>query len=139
MAKGGGRLSQTGRWPGRARPSHSLYHRRDQSSGSTLMIAAPWLLPIQSTGRRPVCSTKTRRMLVVRGSRYSVTSPVLVSSRETWSFDIEPVHTSAPPLLGTTSYGLPHGFDSLYSVIRSVAGSNWPMALPPYWANHRRP
>src|SRR5262249_13898428 len=56
-----------------------------------------------------------------------------------WSFDIDPVHTSVPPLLGTTSYGLPHGVGSLYSAIRSVSGSNMPMALPPYWANHSRP
>src|SRR5262245_56196156 len=102
-------------------------------------MAAPWLLPIHSTGRRPVSSTKTRRILVVRGSRYSVISPVLVSSRDTKSFDIEPVQTSAAPLLGTTSYGLPHGVGSLYSFICSVLGSNMPMALPAYSANHSRP
>src|SRR5882757_1953759 len=110
-----------------------------QSVGSTLMIAAPWLLPIQGTGRPLVSSTKTRRMLVVRGRRYSVISSVLVLSRETRSFDIEPVHTSAAPLLGTTSYGLPQAVGSLYSFIRSVAGSNMPMALPAYSANQRRP
>src|SRR4051794_29947464 len=105
---------------------HSGERNADQSVGSTFTIAAPWLLPIQSTGRPLVSSTNTRRMLVVRGRRYWVTPWVLVLSRETGSFDIEPVHTSAPPLLGTASYGLPHGVASLYSFMRSVAGSNMP-------------
>src|SRR5712672_1010607 len=74
-----------------------------QSSGSTFTIAAPWLLPIHSTGRPLVSSTNTRRILVVRGMRYSVTSSVLVLIRETRSFDIDPVHTSVPPLVGTAS------------------------------------
>src|SRR5215467_322352 len=101
-------------WPGRTPAIAFAPTERVQSCGSTLMIAAPWLLPIHSTGRPLVSSTNTRRILVVRGSRYSVNSPLLVLSRETWSFDIDPVHTSAPPLLGTTSYGLPHGVGSLY-------------------------
>src|SRR5712671_3282554 len=71
-----------------------------QSCGSTFTIAAPWLLPIHSTGRPLVSSTNTRRILVVRGMRYSVTSSVLVLIRETRSFDIDPVHTSVPPLVG---------------------------------------
>src|SRR5882757_2858454 len=103
------------------------------------MIAAPWLLPIQSTGRPLVSSTNTRRILVVRGRRYSVISSVLVLSRETWSFDIETLHTSEPPLLGTTSYGLHHGVGSLYSFVRAVAGSNMPMVLAAYSENQRRP
>jgi hypothetical protein len=35
-----------------------------QSSGSTLMIAAPWLLPTQKVGGVVELSTKTRRILV---------------------------------------------------------------------------
>ena len=34
------------------------------------MMVAPWLLPTQSTGRSPLSSTKTRRMLVVRGASF---------------------------------------------------------------------
>src|SRR5215510_11647565 len=108
------------------------------SNGSTRTIAEPWLLPTQSTGRGPVSSTNTRRMLVVRGSRYSVTWPVLVSSRATRSFTIEPVHTSEESLVGTTSYGAPHLVGSLYSLISAVFGSNRPIALAPYSANHNR-
>src|ERR1700730_3741388 len=72
------------------------------SIGSTRTIEAPRLLPTQRTGRGPVSSTNTRRMLVVRGSRYSTICPVLVSSRATWSFSIEPVHAS-PFFVRTTS------------------------------------
>jgi hypothetical protein len=36
----------------------------DQSSGSTLMIAAPWLLPTQKVGGVVALSTNTRLMLV---------------------------------------------------------------------------
>jgi hypothetical protein len=40
------------------------------SSGSILMIAAPWLLPTQKVSRLVELSTVIRRMLVVRGRRY---------------------------------------------------------------------
>ena len=96
------KMQMAGTCPAIARwPSISLIAVQ-QSSGSTLTIEAPWLLPTQSTGRGPVSSTKTRRMLVVRGSRYSVTWPVFGSRRATRSVSIEPVHTS-PFLVGTTS------------------------------------
>ena len=39
-----------------------------QSSGSTLTIEAPWLLPIQNVTGLVELSTNTRRMLVVFGS-----------------------------------------------------------------------
>src|SRR5262249_4195768 len=74
-----------------------------QSSGSTLTMAPPWLLPTHSTGRGPPSCTNTRRMLVVCGNRYSTISSVRGLSRETWSLSIEPVHTSFAPLVGTTS------------------------------------
>src|SRR5262249_60104980 len=76
---------------------------------------------------------------VVGGRGSWGSSPVLVLSREPWSCEIARVHTPAPPLLAPTSYGLPHGVGSLSSATRSVSGSNMPMALPPYWANHNRP
>src|SRR5215203_1575117 len=53
----------------------------DQSRGSTRTIEAPLLLPTQSTGLGPVSSRKTRRILVERGKRYSMNSPVVGSSR----------------------------------------------------------
>src|SRR5262249_41658058 len=43
-------------------------HGSPQSNGSTFTIEAPWLLPTQSTGLAPRSSTKTRRILVERGS-----------------------------------------------------------------------
>src|SRR4051812_35769442 len=46
---------------------------RDQSNGSTFTIDAVWLPPTHSARFAPFSSTKTRRMLVVCGSRYSVT------------------------------------------------------------------
>src|SRR5262245_16281566 len=42
---------------------------RVQSSGSTLTIEAPWLLPVQNVTGLVVLSTNTRRILVVFGSR----------------------------------------------------------------------
>ena len=39
------------------------------SSGSTLTIEAPWLLPAQKVTGVVELSTKTRRMLVLRGRR----------------------------------------------------------------------
>ncbi len=51
------------------------------SSGSNLMIVAPRLFPTQNVGGLVELSTYTRRTLVVRGRRYSVTSFVLVFTR----------------------------------------------------------
>src|SRR5690242_4076045 len=51
------------------------------SKASTLIIAAPKLLPTQSVGGFVELSTFTRRTLVMRGRRYSVISPVWVLSR----------------------------------------------------------
>src|SRR5258706_15739260 len=65
-----------------------------QSSGSSLTIEAPWLLPTQKVTGVVVLSTNTRRMLVERGSRYSTNCPDLGSSRRMRSVDIEPVHAS---------------------------------------------
>ena len=48
-----------------------------QSSGSIFTTAAPWLLPVQIVAGVVESSAKTRRMLVSRGIRYSITSPVL--------------------------------------------------------------
>src|SRR5262245_12990141 len=110
----------------------------NQSSGSTFTIDAPWLLPTQSTGRGPLSSTNTRRTLVERGSRYSVIWPDLVSSRATRSLSIEPVHTSRAPLVGTTSTGMPHLLGSLTSLVSADLGSNRPIELEPYCANHSR-
>ena len=50
----------------------------DESSGSSLMIDAPWLLPTQNVTGVVELSTNTRRTLVVRGSRYSTNWPLLV-------------------------------------------------------------
>src|SRR6266576_2320376 len=52
---------------------------------------------------------------------------------------MEPVHTTSPLFVGATSYGLPQAFDSRYSFMRSVAGSNMPIELAAYSANHKRP
>src|ERR1700722_10325858 len=62
-------------WPEKrmagTKPGHPKIERfrTGQSSGSTLTIEAPWLLPTQSTVRGPSSCTNTRRILVVRGSR----------------------------------------------------------------------
>src|SRR5580692_741175 len=72
-----------------------------QSSGSTLTIEAPWLLPIHSVPGFLASSTKTRRMLVGRGSGYSVYCPVLTSRRATRSVFIEAVQ--ALPFLSATA------------------------------------
>src|SRR5581483_7069888 len=68
--------------------------RRRQSSGSSLTIEAPWLLPTQKLTGVVRLSTNTRRILVERGSRYSTNPPVLGSSRSTRSLTIEPVQAS---------------------------------------------
>src|SRR5437899_628282 len=57
------------------------------------------------------------------------------SSRDTRSDIMEPAQTS-PFLALTTSYGFPHGVGNCHSLISFVLGSNRPMALPPYSANH---
>src|SRR5262249_51397662 len=72
-----------------------LSWRNVHSSGSSLMIDAPWLLPTQKVTGVVELSTKTRRMLVSRGSRYSTDAPILVSSRTMWSLSIEPVQASS--------------------------------------------
>ena len=73
-----------------AEPPHVIH----QFSGSTLTIEPWWLLPTQNVTGVVVLSTKTRRMLVSRGSRYSTNYPVSGLSRDTRSFSIDPVHTS---------------------------------------------
>ncbi len=47
------------------------------------MIEAPWFEPTQNVTGFVVLSTYTRRILVVRGNRYSTISSVLVFSRVT--------------------------------------------------------
>ena len=49
---------------------------RSYSNGSSLIREEPWLLPTQKVAGFVELSTSTRRMLVDRGSRYSVNSPV---------------------------------------------------------------
>src|ERR1700756_2033784 len=76
-------------------------------------------------------------MLVECGNWYSVYWPVLMSRRETRSVSMEPVQAS-PLRPASASYGALQGVGTFHSVIFSVLGSNMPMALPSYSANHRR-
>src|SRR5882672_10915934 len=62
-----------------------------QSSGSSLTIEAPWLLPTQQVTGVVELSTKTRRTLVGRGSRYSTDAPVRGSILRMRSLDIDPL------------------------------------------------
>ena len=48
---------------------YSGIHATRYSSGSTFTIEAPWLLPTQKLTGVVELSTKTRRMLVLRGKR----------------------------------------------------------------------
>src|SRR5262249_62295722 len=99
------------------------------------MIEAPWLLPTQKVTGVVELSTNTRRLLVERGSRYSVNWPVLGSRRVMRSVHMELVHAS--PFLSTaTSYGADHGVGTSHSLKASVLGSNMPMRLAPYSPNH---
>src|SRR6266850_2497606 len=101
------------------------------------MIDAPWLLPTQNVTGVVELSTNTRRMLVDRGNRYSVNSPLSGRSRSTRSVDIDPVHAS--PFLSTvTSYGADHGVGVGHSLNVSALVSNIPMRLPRYSPNQRR-
>ena len=63
------------------------------------MIEAPWLLPTQNVTGVVELSTKTLRMFVNPGSRYSVYWPVLGSRRRMRTVSIDPVHAS--PFLST--------------------------------------
>src|SRR5262245_15867231 len=65
---------------------------RGYSTGSTRISEAPRLLPIQNAGGVLPLSTFTRRMFVIRGSRYSTTSPVFVFTRTTRSLFMPPAH-----------------------------------------------
>src|SRR4030095_4399445 len=73
-----------------ARLSQAFQQRSNHSSGSTLIIAAPRLLPTQKVGGFVELSTFTRRMFVALGRRYSTVSPVLVFTRTTRSLFIPP-------------------------------------------------
>src|SRR5207244_6778942 len=64
------------------------------SIGSSLMMEAPWLLPIQNVGGLVELSTSTLRTFVVLGSRYSIDSAVLVFNRMTRSVVIPAVQRS---------------------------------------------
>ena len=46
------------------------------SIGSSLMMEAPWLFPIQNVGGLVELSTSTLRTFVVLGSKYSIDSAV---------------------------------------------------------------
>src|SRR5215472_11862087 len=81
-------LAMTMEWPDR------------QFSGSSLTMEAPWLLPTQKLTGVVVLSTKTRRMLVSLGRKYSTVWLVLGSSRTTRSVVMPPVQIS--PFLSTT-------------------------------------
>src|ERR1700684_1316557 len=85
-----------------------------QSVGCSRTIDAPWLLPTQNDTVVVVSSTNDRRMLVGRGSRYSVNVPDAGSSRSTRSAIIPPPHTS-PFRSATTSYGKYHGAGGVHS------------------------
>src|SRR6266850_1643592 len=64
--------------------------------------------------------------------------PQKADGRDTRSLSIDPVQTSEASLVGTTSYGMLHLVGSFHSLMVEVFGSNSPIALPPYSANHRR-
>src|SRR5262249_60748832 len=74
------------------------------SSGSSLTIEAPWLLPTQNVTGFVRLSTNTRRSLVARGSTYSVKWPLDGSKRRMRSVYSPPLHTW-PFLSAVTSYG----------------------------------
>src|SRR5579862_4050953 len=96
-----------------------------QSNGSTLTIDAPWLLPIHSVPGFFASSTKTRRILVGRGSGYSVYCPDLMSRRATRSVFIDAVQ-ALPFLSAIASYGADHGVGTFHSWIFPVSGSSMP-------------
>src|SRR4051812_30123761 len=110
---------------------------RNYSSGSTLTIEAPWLLPTHRMPGFLESSMKTRRMLVGRGIWYSVYWPVAISRRDTRSVSMEPVQAS-PFLPAMASYGADHGVGTFHSEIFAVFESNMPIALPSYSANQSR-
>src|SRR5215813_9395093 len=119
-------------------PGHVVVgQRRDQSSGSTLTIEAPWLLPTQKVGGLVVLSTKERRMSVSRGSGYSTACPVCGSSRTIRSVVMPPVQAS-PFLSVTTSYGCVCLVGNGHSWIFSALVSNIVTLLPRYCANQKR-
>src|SRR5262249_58257482 len=74
-----------------------------ESSGSSLTIDAPWLLPTQKVTGVVRLSTKTRRTLVARGRVYSMKRPVAGSSRRMRSLYSPPLQT-LPFLSAGTSY-----------------------------------
>src|SRR5262245_20552504 len=101
------------------------------------MTDAPLLFPTQNVTGVVELSTKTRRTFVLRGSRYSTTSPVLEFSRTMRSVLMLPVQRS-PFLSGTTSYGQVHLVGTAHSVNFSLLVSSMATLSPRYSANHRR-
>src|SRR5207247_2486649 len=75
-------------------PRNPCNPRLNYSSGSSLMIDAPWLLPTQNVTGVVELSTKTRRTFVSRGRRYSTNSPVLGLRRSTRSLNSPPDQAS---------------------------------------------
>src|SRR4051794_7748027 len=87
---------------GRGRNKGCCHSRLCQSCGSSLISAAPWLLPTQNVGGVVLLSTNTRRTLVWCGSGYSVILPVSRLSRRIRSAFMPPVH-KCPSLAGAAS------------------------------------
>src|SRR4051794_11149324 len=84
------------------------------SSGSSLTIDAPWLLPTQKVTGVVWLSTNTRRTLVERGRRYSTVAPLAGSRRRIRSLYSPPDQTS-PFLSAVTSYGQAPGVGIVHS------------------------
>src|SRR6059058_5549285 len=74
----------------------------DESSGSSLTIDAPWLLPTQNVTGVVRLSTNTRRTFVDRGSRYSTNSPLFGFRRRMRSV-YSPPDQASPFLSAVTS------------------------------------
>src|ERR1700694_4280018 len=100
-------------------------------------MESPWLFPTQNVGGVVVLSTKTRRMFVDLGKRYSTNVPVRVSSRATRSVVIDPVHACSS-LSSITSYGAENGVGTFHSLITPDCVSSMPMLCPRYSPNHSR-
>jgi hypothetical protein len=68
VRNGASEMNRVARLAPRRRAPYRATRPTIQSSGSSLMIERPWLLPTQKVTGVVVLSTNTRRMLVERGS-----------------------------------------------------------------------
>src|SRR5215467_1112706 len=110
----------------------------NQSSGSSRTIDAPWLLPTQNVGGVVRLSTKTRRIFVNFGSRYSTMAPLFGLRRSTRSVYSPPAQAS-PFLSEATSYGHDSPDGAIHSSKRPAFVSYMPMRFARFSPNHRRP